>query len=46
MERSTPGVAIGGETGWENANKEILQRAQDLLKEFGEIMVEKGQLSP
>jgi hypothetical protein len=37
---------VGGEYGWEKADKVFLQRAQDLLKEFGPIMVERKLLSP
>jgi hypothetical protein len=37
---------MGGEFGWEKADKVFLQRAQDLLKEFGPILVERKLLSP
>jgi hypothetical protein len=37
---------IGGEGSWAKLDIPFVQRAQDLLKEFGPIMVEKGLLSP
>ena len=36
---------IVGEYGWDRADKVFLQRAQDILKEFGPLLVEKKLLS-
>jgi hypothetical protein len=37
---------LGGERGWQQTNKEFLKRAQQLLTDYGDLLVEKGLLSP
>lgn len=37
--------AIGGDRAWEAADKAVLGKVQDLLTEFGPMMVEKGLLA-
>jgi len=37
---------LGGERGWQQTNKEFLKRAHQLLTEYGDLLVEKGLLSP
>ena len=36
----------GSDRGWQQTDKEFLQKAQDLLTKYGEMMVKKGLLSP
>ena len=37
---------LGGDRGWQQTNKEFLKRAQQLLNDYGDLLVEKGLLSP
>ena len=37
---------LGGDRGWQQTNKEFLKRAQQLLNDYGDLLVEQGLLSP